>query len=82
LLVFKAEPWRALTGFAFDYELTDLGGTNEPLCIQIHADARKDDVIALLRRAADELEQSWYRYMIPENQERYWRAMLDKLEGS
>ena len=81
--VFKPdEHGRALMGFAFDYELSDLGGADEPLCIQIHADARKDDVIVLLRRAADELEKNWYQHMIPENQERYWQALYNLLLGS
>ncbi|MEO8391430.1 MAG: hypothetical protein ABI700_00420 [Chloroflexota bacterium] len=71
---------RTLTDFSFDDGLSEMGAADEPLCIQIHEDARKEDVIALLRRAADELEQDFYQYMIPENQERYWQAMRDQLE--
>ena len=75
------EHGRALMGFAFDYELTDIGGVDEPLCIRVHADARKEDVIALLRRAADELEHNFYKHMIPENQERFWQAAHDLLNA-
>lgn len=75
------EHGRALMGFDLGYELTDVGSADEPLCIQIHTDAHKEDVIALLRRAADELEQRFYTYMIPENQERFWQAARDLLDG-
>ena len=33
----------------FDHDLSDLGSADEPLCIQVHIDVRKDDVVALLR---------------------------------
>ena len=62
-----------LAGLCFDYELTDMGAMDEPVCIHVHADARKEDVVVLLRKAADEREQHFYRHVISEKQERFWQ---------
>jgi len=51
---------RALISGGWQYELCNEGDFYTPLHIQVHEDAKRDDVIALLRQAADWLAQEWF----------------------
>lgn len=78
----------ALTS-SFTHELITIAEADAPVRIYIHEHARKDDVIALLRKAADWLERDWATVTIPEVQERSiqeilqrWRAENDESDTS
>jgi hypothetical protein len=51
---------RALISGGWQYELCNDGDFYTPLRVQVHEDARREDVIALLRQAADWLAQDWF----------------------